>query len=86
MSKSSSPARGGVTSPSRTASGPGGGDASAVPSPEEPEQSDFKHAIVAAQYQNMRGLGRDIPFGVYLIRNGHHRELVDRPFDLFLDA
>jgi hypothetical protein len=79
------PSRGGVTSPSRlTAQGSGG--ASAAP---PPEQSDFRHAIIAAQYENMRRLGRDIPFGVSLILNGHHRDILEegkRPFDLFLDA
>ena len=78
---SSSP-RGGMTSPTRTAKGSG-----ATPSAPQPkEQSDFKHAVVAAQYQNMRQLGRDIPFGVYLIRNGHYREIAPKPFDLFLDS
>jgi hypothetical protein len=77
--------RGGVTSPSRMTA-KGGGDAAA---PQPPEQSDFRHAIIAAQYENMRRLGRDIPLGVSLIHNGHYRDILEpgkRPFDLFLDG
>jgi hypothetical protein len=76
--------RGGVTSPSRLTARGG----AALPAP-PPEQSDFRHAILAAQYQNMRQLGRDIPFGISMILNGHYRDILDegqRPFDLFLDS
>ena len=83
--RASNPTRGGGTSPSRTAQGGG----AATPAPPPPEQSDFRHAIIAAQYENMRRLGRDIPFGVSMILNGHYRSVMEegqRPFDLFLDA
>ncbi len=78
--------RGGVTSPSRLTAR---GDGASVAAPPPPEQSDFRHAIIAAQYENMRRLGRDIPFGVSMILNGHYRDVLEegkRPFDLFLDA
>jgi hypothetical protein len=87
-SGASSSSRGGVTSPSRLTAR-GSGKESAAPPPADPETSDFRHAIVAAQYENMRRLGRDIPFGNWLIHNGHYRELLPnhgRPFDLFMDA
>jgi hypothetical protein len=85
--RTSTPSRGGATSPSRLTAG-GSGNTQAAPPP-APEQSDFRHAIIAAQYENMRRLGRDIPFGVSLILNGHHRDILEegkRPFDLFMDA
>jgi hypothetical protein len=82
------PSRGGATSPSRLmASGGRGTERGNAPPP--PEQSDYRHAIVAAQYENMRRLGRDIPFGVSMILNGHYRDVLEegkRPFDLFMDA
>jgi hypothetical protein len=84
-SGASSPSRGGGTSPSRLTAK--GGGKTAPPSEEEPP--DYRHAILAAQFHNMRGLGRDIPFGASLIRNGHYRDMMpqgQRPFDLFMDT
>jgi hypothetical protein len=87
--RGSNPERGGVTSPSRLTAKGGGNNQAAPPPPQPPEQSDFRHAIIAAQYENMRRLGRDIPFGISMILNGHYRDVLEegkRPFDLFLDA
>jgi hypothetical protein len=78
----------GLTSPKPRAPKGGEGSQKRTP-PSEPETSDFRHTIVAAQYENMRRLGRDIAFGHYLLLNGHYRELMPnnaRPFDLFLDT
>lgn len=44
--------------------------------------------MAAAQHENMRRLGRDIPFGTWLLLNGHHRELIPNghPYDIFIDT
>lgn len=78
---------GGKTSPPST-SPKGGGSPAPAPQPDQPEPSDFRHLMAAAQHQNMRQLGRDIPFGTWLLLNGHHRELIPdgHPYDVFVDS
>jgi hypothetical protein len=65
--------------------GKGGGAKSPAPTP---ETSDYRHLILAAQYENIRRLGREIPFGNWLILNGHYRDVMGNdghPMDWFRD-
>lgn len=65
-----------------------GGGLAAPAQPDAPEPADYRHLILAAQHENMRRLGRDIPLGISMILNGDYRQVMDegqRPFDWFLD-
>lgn len=61
-----------------------------LPSMAPPEKpSDFRHLVRLAQYQNMKDLGHDAPFGIHAINNGDFRQLFEPgqvPFDWFLDT
>lgn len=68
-------------------SGPGKGGGAKGPAP-PPATSDYRHLVLAAQYENIRRLGREIPFGNWLILNGHYRDVMGsegRPMDWFRD-
>ncbi len=57
-----------------------------APSGEEAPPTDHRHLVAAAQYANMKDLGRDSPFGVWFINNGHFRQLFEPgqvPYDWF---
>jgi len=65
-----------------------GGGAATTPAQPDAEAPDYRHLVLAAQHENMRRLGRDIPFGISMILNGDYRQVMDegqRPFDWFLD-
>jgi hypothetical protein len=71
------------------ASGQAGPAGAASPKAPPPETSDYRHFIRAAQWENLRRLGRDIPLGISLILNGDYRELMPegkQPYDWFLDS
>lgn len=72
--------------PGATNSARASGGAASPASP--PETSDYRHLVAAAQWENMRKLGREIAFGNSLILNGDYRSILpngQRPFDWFLD-
>jgi hypothetical protein len=48
------------------------------------ERPDYRHIELILQHRNMQALGRDQPIGVWMILNGHHRELLE-PGQLPLD-
>jgi hypothetical protein len=75
-SKSAAPARGGV---------PLG--LPAMPAAETPQ--DYRHLIVLGQFQNMKDLGNDAPFGIQATNNGEFRRILKpgtMPYDWFWDT
>lgn len=58
-----------------------------MPTPETPQ--DYRHLIVLGQYQNMKDLGHDAPFGIQAINNGEFRRIFKpgtMPYDWFWDS
>lgn len=58
-----------------------------MPAPETPQ--DYRHLVVLGQYQNMKDLGNDAPFGVQSTNNGEFRRVFPPgrvPYDWFLDS
>lgn len=54
-----------------------------------PPPGDYRHLLALAQHANMRDLGREVPFGVWAILNGIHRQLFQPgqwPADILEDA
>ncbi len=53
------------------------------------EQTDFRHVDLVGQHYNMKGLGRDVPYGVWSWLTGNYRQLAEKgrpPFDIFEDT
>lgn len=61
-----------------------------APGPEASPPADNRHLMILAQHQNMKQLGRDIPFGIWATNTGLFRQLGmqpgQQPFDLFDDT
>jgi hypothetical protein len=52
------------------------------------EQTDFRHVDLVGQHFNMKGLGRDVPYGVWSWLTGNYRQLAEKgrpPFDYLED-
>jgi hypothetical protein len=81
---------GGASRPKGRASGERGQGLGlpATPAPQA-EPQDYRHLAVLGQYENMKDLGNDAPFGIQAINNGEFRRIFKpgmMPFDWFLDT
>jgi hypothetical protein len=84
--KSNSQIGGGQShNPGHRAGGSIGLPKSQIKPQEEGQPTDLRHLMAIAQHTNMKGLGRNSPFGVWFINNGLHRQLFQPgqwPYDI----
>jgi hypothetical protein len=83
------PDAGGGRPKSRQSGGGGGGLGLPAQAPPEAAPPEYRHLLVLGQYENMKDLGNDAPFGIQAINNGEFRRIFKpgmMPFDWFLDT
>lgn len=59
-----------------------------APDPSQDQSQDTRHLDLVGSWHNMKGLGRDIPWGVWAGLSGNYRQLAkdgQPPFDIFED-